>query len=109
MRPTLGFVPSCPLRSLTGIPCPLCGMTRGVEALVHGDVVGSLRMNPGALLLVLTAVAFVGFVLVPRRARLFTVPAWSVPAWSVRGGSVVATFAGLWGWQLFKFSTGRPL
>ena len=31
------FVPPCPLRSITGIPCPLCGMTRGVTALVHGD------------------------------------------------------------------------
>jgi hypothetical protein len=96
-------MPSCPLRSLTGIPCPLCGMTRGVEALVHGDVVGSLRLNPGALLLVVAAVVALGYMLVQRRARSVT------GSWSVRGGTVVATFAGLWGWQLFKFSTGRPL
>lgn len=74
-------------------------MTRGVEALVHGDVAGSLRMNPGALLLVVAAVVFVGFMLVQRRARMGTIPAWSAGA----------TFAGLWGWQLFKYSTGRPL
>lgn len=89
-------------------------MTRGVEALVHGDVAGSLRMNPGALLLAVAAVVFVGFVLVQRRARMLAVPAWSASGWSARGwsvrsGSVVATFAGLWGWQLFKYSTGRPL
>ncbi len=29
-------VPPCPLRTLTGIPCPLCGSTRGVIAAVHG-------------------------------------------------------------------------
>jgi len=27
----------CPLRTLTGIPCPLCGATRSVVLAVHGD------------------------------------------------------------------------
>jgi hypothetical protein len=49
---------ACPLRSLTGIPCPLCGMTRGVVAAIHGDFVAALRYNPGAFV-VLLAVAVV--------------------------------------------------
>ena len=34
---------ACPLLARTGIPCPLCGMTRAVVAAVHGDIIGSLR------------------------------------------------------------------
>jgi hypothetical protein len=67
---------ACPLKSLTGIPCPFCGMTRGVVAAVHGDLIGSLRYNPAAILVV----ALVAFVIV--RARL---PATRAPAWTVFG------------------------
>src|SRR5690606_39629670 len=33
------FLPVCPMLSLTGFACPGCGMTRGMHALLHGDVV----------------------------------------------------------------------
>jgi Protein of unknown function (DUF2752) len=41
----------CPLRTLTGIPCPLCGMTTAATALATGDLGGALAANPFALLL----------------------------------------------------------
>ena len=28
----------CPIRHLTGIPCPTCGMTRSFMAIAHGDL-----------------------------------------------------------------------
>ncbi|WP_421119960.1 DUF2752 domain-containing protein [Aquihabitans daechungensis] len=28
--------PACPLRAVTGVPCPGCGMTRLADAVVHG-------------------------------------------------------------------------
>ncbi len=46
---------ACPLRSITGIPCPLCGMTRACIAAVHGHLGASLAFNPGGILVVLLA------------------------------------------------------
>jgi|SRR5215213_4391655 len=42
---TAGFFPVCPLYSMTGLACPGCGMTRGMHALLHGDVLGALDYN----------------------------------------------------------------
>ena len=51
----------CGVRALTGVPCPLCGMTTGVLALARGDVGASLAANPGAVLLVVAvALALTG-------------------------------------------------
>jgi hypothetical protein len=89
------FVPPCPLRSLTGVPCPLCGMTRGVTALVHGDVGRGLFLNPASLV----AIALAVLLIVQWRTKRVVVPVW-----------LVATlFALMWAWQLFKYSTGRAL
>ena len=49
---------ACPLRALTGVPCPLCGMTRAIVAAAHGHVGESLAFNPaGFLVLALAVVA----------------------------------------------------
>ncbi len=36
----------CPLRSLTGWECPLCGGTRLGSALLHGDLAAAFGYNP---------------------------------------------------------------
>jgi TM2 domain-containing membrane protein YozV len=38
------FFPSCPLRALTGLLCPLCGGLRAAHALLHGRVVEGVAM-----------------------------------------------------------------
>ena len=38
----------CPFHHLTGLDCPGCGMTRGIKALVSGDISGALSLHPFA-------------------------------------------------------------
>lgn len=38
--------PKCFFWSLSGWKCPGCGTQRALHLLMHGDVVGSLRMSP---------------------------------------------------------------
>ena len=40
----VGFI-TCPIRNLTGIPCPGCGMTRATIELLNGNIAQSLKHN----------------------------------------------------------------
>jgi len=53
-------LPSCYLYELTGIYCPGCGCTRAVYALIHGNVILSLKQNP--LVIVSLAALFVLYI-----------------------------------------------
>ena len=61
--------PPCPLRMLTGVPCPMCGMTTSVEATVHLDFRAALAANPAGIALVVVAI-----VLLARRPRSVPLP-----------------------------------
>jgi hypothetical protein len=94
----LGALPDvvlCPLRRVTGVPCPFCGATRSVGAAVQGDLGASLALNPVGLVIIAATV----LLLVAWRWRRVAIPA----------RAVVAFFALLWAYQLFKYATGRPL
>ena len=39
----------CPIRYITGVPCPGCGMSRALGCLLRLDLEGSLRCNPSLL------------------------------------------------------------
>jgi hypothetical protein len=47
----------CPLRFLTGIPCPMCGMTRGFIDISHGNIREALKVNPASPVLYLLGIA----------------------------------------------------
>jgi len=41
----------CIIRAITGIPCPSCGSTRSVLAMVHGHVFDAVLINPFGIIL----------------------------------------------------------
>ncbi|MBC8031970.1 MAG: DUF2752 domain-containing protein [Pyrinomonadaceae bacterium] len=55
-----GFFPICLFREMTGFACPGCGSTRGMHALLHGDVLTAFKFNPFMML----ALPFLIYVLV---------------------------------------------
>jgi len=79
----------CLLRELTGVPCPLCGMTTSVTSTVELDLADAVAANPGGLVLVALAVAIL---LGP--ARRLAIPA----------GVVYFGLALTWMWELQRFS-----
>lgn len=80
---------ACPLRRLTGIPCPLCGMTTSVEETLRLHVHAAAAANPAGLLAVVLAIA-----LVARRPRRLAVPALLLPV----------LLAAMWLFELHRFS-----
>ncbi|HZQ84186.1 MAG TPA: DUF2752 domain-containing protein [Acidimicrobiales bacterium] len=79
----------CPLRTLTGVPCPLCGMTTSVTATVRGHLGSAVAANPAGLLFVAASVAL----LVSPRLKAVDVPRW-LPY-------VALTL--MWMWELLRF------
>jgi hypothetical protein len=62
----------CPLRTLTGVPCPLCGMTTGVEETLQGHPLQAAAHNPFGPVLVGAAVYALA-----RRPGGVRVPVWT--------------------------------
>ena len=87
----------CPLRTLTGIPCPRCGMTTAATGLASGDLGAALAANPFVLLLagftlvmaVLMAARAIGWVAPPalwaasrRRQSYWVVAGLAAASWA---------------------------
>lgn len=54
----------CLIKQATGIPCPSCGTTRAIDALLHGHFAESVLLNPFGLLVFGAMVLFPLWVLV---------------------------------------------
>jgi hypothetical protein len=52
-------LPPCTFYTVTGVPCPSCGMTTSFALLVRGDVANSLRANAVGTLLAAFGLALV--------------------------------------------------
>jgi uncharacterized protein DUF2752 len=79
---------ACPLRTLTGVPCPLCGMTTSVEASVRLHLGDALAANPAGVLL-----ALAGVLLLALRPQRLVVPSLVLPV----------ALAGMWLFELHRF------
>jgi hypothetical protein len=82
-HPPLG----CPLLAATGIPCPLCGMTRACVAAVQGHLGTALSFNPASVLVIVAAVVAV---LRPQWLIRLRAPMWVA----------LAGVAALWAWNI---------
>ena len=49
---------ACLFQRAFGVPCPICGMTRGVLLTLHGHFTDALHLNPAAPVLTLGVVLF---------------------------------------------------
>src|SRR5262245_56527753 len=47
----------CPLRDLSGVPCPFCGMTRATVAALHGHLGASLAFQPMGIVFIVAVIA----------------------------------------------------
>ena len=76
-----GFLPDCPFRTMTGLPCPMCGATRAFTHVARGDgaflhynafwVLVALAMIVAGVIVLLTRRPFTdGLTRTPRRAAL---------------------------------------
>lgn len=50
LYPLLGFAVQCSYREVYGIDCPSCGITRGMAAIVRGNIDEGMAYNSNALL-----------------------------------------------------------
>ncbi len=79
----------CPLRTITGVPCPFCGMQTSVKATLAGDLGAAVAANPVGVVAVLVAVVL----LVTRPADI------RIPPTPV----IVAALAAMWVFELARF------
>lgn len=77
------FIPSCPLLSLTGLPCPLCGLTRAMFLLAKGEWLQAVELH--ALSPVVAAAALALALL--GQARMARLWAWLVLLIAIYGGA----------------------
>lgn len=89
----------CPLRALTGVPCPFCGGTTAAAHIGHLDLLGALRANP---------VVVVGAIVTACMPAVLAIRSrhgdW--PSWVTRRtvtGAIVCAVAFSEVWQLVRF------
>ena len=69
----------CPLRALTGVPCPTCFLTRATAAALTGDLSGSVQWHLFGPIAAAALVLWSGLALHQRRLVPKGVPLWPVP------------------------------
>ena len=90
----------CPFREMTGVPCPLCGATRSLGLLAHGDT-SFLRYNPVWAVVVVLGIP--AALLLAWRPGLRAAVARAPTA--LKGGAVLAVGVAAWAIALANRAT----
>ena len=62
----------CPMKSLLGIPCPTCGVTRAFFALLNGDIEGYFFYHPLAVPLICSVLLMLHIKLFQRKRGIYS-------------------------------------
>ena len=84
----------CPLRALTGIPCPTCFLTRATGAALRGDLPSSLQLHAFGPVV---ATALLWWSITALRQRRLVPP--QLPAWPLGAGGLARVAD--WGLRLW--------
>ncbi len=96
--------PHCVLRLVTGIPCFTCGGTRCVRALAEGEWGTALAWNPGVVVAILVAGAFVIYAALALALRVrIRVRGIGRRGWWVIRAALVAALLGNWAYLISRF------
>lgn len=93
--------PVCPLHAATGIPCPGCGTTRAIEALLAGEGSAAFLLNPLACAALAAVVIFDLYAAAVLLGRL---PRWrpSGPMPPLVRGGIFAAVGLNWIWLMWR-------
>jgi hypothetical protein len=93
----------CPLRTLTGVPCPFCGMTTATVALAHGQWSIAARTSPLACLAAGLVIGTAPVLLARVAGKAAPPRPWSAAARRRTGRIVAVIVACSWVFQLHRF------
>ena len=104
-----GLYPPCAFHAVTGLWCPGCGITRGVHAMLTGDLGAAIGFNLFTPIVVVAAI--VGWITWVQHTRGRTLP-WSgrrpPPAWFVVLPAVLVVYAVLRNLPVAPFDALAP-
>ncbi len=93
----------CPLRTLTGVPCPFCGLTTATVALTHGQWATATSTSPLAYLVAALVVGTTPLLLARVAGVAGTPRPWSERARQRTRNVVLVIVAMSWIFQLHRY------
>ncbi|MCB0973804.1 MAG: DUF2752 domain-containing protein [Actinobacteria bacterium] len=89
----------CPMRAITGVPCPFCGTTTAAASLLHADPIAALNANPLIVVVVVMILAAWSAVFDRSKRGARTLSGFRMPVW---GWGVI--IAAAWIFELHRFN-----
>lgn len=93
----------CPLRTLTGVPCPFCGLTTATVAMTHGGWAAAGAASPLAYLVAVLAVGTAPLLVARAAGRRPPPRPWPAAARRRAGWATAGLIALSWLFQLHRY------